>query len=252
MRGLPVRLVLFYTARGDMEANALLFSGYSFCFTGAMSELKRTQAEREVRARGGLTCNVINERLTYLVIGDTPSPGWKHGNYGRKIEKAREIAPVNGGHPRLISESIFMQALAAHPPTNSGAIDTKVVVCNYKFLAPTINDVDVPGLERWLEIVHVEDACHISLRSHYAIAYGDLYGGENAGGGPAALVVECRIVKQMSLSESAENFLETIERGFEAIRGVDGRLGWFERSEGSADYIRLLKEIPSNLQLVER
>lgn len=235
-----------------MEANALIFSGRSFCFTGAMSELKRTQAEREVRARGGLTCNVINERLTYLIVGDIPSPGWKHGKYGRKIEKAREVAPANGGHPRLISEGMFMQALAAHPPTNSGAIDSKVVVCNYKFLAPAIDDVDVSGLERWLETVHGDHACHISLRSHYAISYADLYGDENAEEAPAALVVECRIVKQMSLSESAERFLEVIERGFEAIRGVDGRLGWFERSEGSADYIRLLHEIPSNLHLVER
>jgi hypothetical protein len=39
------------------------FSNRSFCFTEKLRDLKRTAAEREVRARGGFTLDSINERL---------------------------------------------------------------------------------------------------------------------------------------------------------------------------------------------
>jgi hypothetical protein len=145
-----------------------------------------------------------------------------------------------------------MEALGAYPPTNSGAIDTKVVVCNYKSLTPALEDVDVSGLEVWLSELQETDTCHVSVRSHYAIAYSILYGGSSDDISPGAFIVECRIVKQMPLADAAAPFLDQIERGFEALRGIDGRLNWFERSEGSADYIRLLQSIPQSLRLVEQ
>ena len=235
-----------------MNVNDLLFVGNSFCFTGAMSGLKRTQAEREVRARGGLTCDVVNERLSFLVVGDIPSPGWKHGNYGRKIEKARDLATHPGAFPRLVSEGVFMQALGAHPPTNSGAIDAKVVVCNYKFITPSTEHIDIAAMEAWLAELQENDTCHITVQTHYALSYTDLYGGSEEDFTPTALIVECRIVKQMPLSQMSSSLVEKVERGFEALRGVDGRLNWFERTEGSADYIRLLQSVPQTLRLVER
>lgn len=70
---------------------ALDFQGRSFCFTGKLAELKRTRAEREARARGGLTGKVVNGELDYLVVGSIPATGWKHGSYGNKIEKARRL-----------------------------------------------------------------------------------------------------------------------------------------------------------------
>lgn len=233
-----------------MDSNQLRFVGSSFCFTGTMSGMKRTQAEREVRARGGLTCDVVNEQLSYLVVGDIPSPGWKHGDYGRKIEKAREIS-LREGSLKLVSEGTFMEGLAAHPPTGSGAIDEKVMVCNYKFLTAAIELVDVSALERWLMMLQGDQAV-VSVRGHYAAAYAELYGGEAQDLPTTALIVECRIVKQMPLHEAAGSYIEKIERGFEAIRGVDGRLKWFERAEGSADYIRLLRELPQNVRLLDQ
>lgn len=74
------------------EFEDIMFHGNSFCFTGKLAELKREQAERETRARGGLTSKVVNEDLNYLVIGSIPSIGWKHGSYGNKIEKAMAIS----------------------------------------------------------------------------------------------------------------------------------------------------------------
>ena len=39
------------------------FDNKSFCFTGGLAELKRTQAEREVRARNGFSQKVINKEF---------------------------------------------------------------------------------------------------------------------------------------------------------------------------------------------
>jgi DNA ligase (NAD+) len=63
------------------QTKSILFEGQAFCFTGELADLKRTQAEREVRSRGGLTTNSVTSHLDYLVIGSIPSPGWSYGNY---------------------------------------------------------------------------------------------------------------------------------------------------------------------------
>ena len=61
------------------------FAIKSFCFTGKLAELRRTQAKREARARGGLTSKVVNENLDYLVVGSIPATGWKHDSYGHML-----------------------------------------------------------------------------------------------------------------------------------------------------------------------
>ena len=89
------------------EATKLIFEGKTFCFTGRMAELSRSQSEKEVRSRAGLTQKTINNQLDYLVIGSIPSTGWKHGNYGRKIEKAQELIGQNL-KLKLVSEDDFI------------------------------------------------------------------------------------------------------------------------------------------------
>jgi hypothetical protein len=130
-----------------MGSAAIKFKDKSFCFTGKMAELKRTQAEREARARGAQTCKIVNERLDYLVIGSIPSTGWKFGDYGTKIANARALAPANRGRPRLVSEGAFMDTLALTAPENSGNIDSKVVVVKYKFVAEAEDSYDADALE---------------------------------------------------------------------------------------------------------
>jgi hypothetical protein len=118
----------------------------SYCFTGKLTDLKRSHTEREVRARGGMTTEIVNSHLDYLVVGNIPSIGWKFGSYGRKIALARILSPKNGGRPRLISEGDFTDALAMHSPTNSGAIDAKVFVGKYKFIVEKEDAFDADGL----------------------------------------------------------------------------------------------------------
>jgi len=227
---------------------SLEFAGKSFCFTGKLADLKRTQAEREARARGGLTSKVVNESLDYLVVGSIPATGWKHGSYGRKIEKARALAPMNAGRPRLVPESIFMEALAFVPPTNSGAIDAKVLVATYKFLAEDEWSFDRAGFERALVALRDNLGCHVTTRVHWALAYRDLYGDDEFDSlAESYLVVETRLVRQLPLDEDPDETVDRIERAFEPLEGIDGSAKWFERTEGSADYIRLLREIPETL-----
>jgi len=228
----------------------ILFEGTAFCFTGTLADVKRATAESEVRARGGLTCDRINERLDYLVVGDTPSPAWKHGSYGRKIEAALALHAGGASRPQLVQESAFIEALALTPRSNSGAVDQKVVVATYKFVASDVTDAfDVTGLESALTSLANEFRCHVRARRYRPLLFPALYSGADDGEVHAAVVVECRLVMHQALDAAVTPFLHAVQSRLTAIRGVDGTLRWFERVEGSADYIRLLHEVPSNTRL---
>jgi hypothetical protein len=191
----------------------------------------------------------VNDRLDYLVIGSIAAIGWKHGSYGRKIEKAREIASPPSARLKLVPEATFMDSLALVPPTNSGAIDAKVFVCNYKFLVADEHSFDADRLEHSLRYFQETHECHVTARAHWALMDRELFDEEADASHDAMLVVQCRIVKQLPLDARPTELIEIITRGFESVPGVDGSLSWFERAEGSADYIRLLREVPQHLRI---
>jgi len=226
------------------------FLGRAFCFTGKLVDLKRVAAEREVRARGGLILDRINEHLDYLVVGDEASPGWKFGAYGRKIEQARTLFSTTA-RPALISESMFMEALVHYPCIDSGVIDEKVVVINFKFLLGMADiNFDQDRIEVALGQLSDRYHCHITAKGSWASVHSDLFGAET--GGPesdGALVVEYRFVRHQPLDSPTAEFIEAVGRAFEGVPGVDGTLRWFERSEGSADFVRLLQEVPRSLRI---
>ena len=62
-------------------------------------------------------------------------------------------------------------------------------------------------------------------------------------------VVEIRMARQAALSFDTGIWIEGIERALEKIEGIDGSASWFERTEGSAGYIRLLGEVPQALRV---
>lgn len=230
-----------------MKLQSIVFEGKSFCFTGKLADLKRTQAEQEARARGGLTLNVVNERLDYLVVGSIPATGWKFGNYGRKIEKAQEVIGVKGNRLSLISEDQFLEALGMCPCTNSGEIDAKVVVVNYKFLAYRNKWFDEDKMEAWLEILNMEFQCQVAIKAYPASSFHDLFEEVEGEIGEDSWIIYCRIVKQFEIEEDPQEFVDIVESGFARLERVDGDSSWFERKEGSGDYLRLIREIPSRL-----
>lgn len=234
------------------EINATIeFSDKAFCFTGKLADLKRVTAEREVRSRGGLIQDRINEQLDYLVVGDVASPGWKFGAYGRKIEQARALQNTGAPRPMLISESMFMEALVRCPSATSGAIDEKVVVATFKFLLEAhALDFDQDMIQASLSDLIHRFPCHVTARGAWTTVHRDLFGvGTADSSREGELVVEYRFVRHQSLDAPISDFLDSVTRVFENVTGIDGTLRWFERAEGSADFVRLLHEVPTSLRV---
>ena len=232
----------------EQQIKQIIFLQKAFCFTGQLADFKRLTAEREVRARGGLTTNSVTAKLDYLVVGSIPSTGWSHGNYGNKIEKARELAEQSKGKPYIVSEQSFITSLAENVPINSGAIDAKIVVCNYHFPLYPKQKYDRGAFESALQKFRNYDACFVSARANSANLFADLYSSDDIRIKLQKdfVYVDCRIVRQFPLDAPVTQFVEEVAMAFEKIDGIDGRFRWFERTEGSGDYIRLLKEIPSS------
>jgi DNA ligase (NAD+) len=69
-------------------------SGLNFLFTGTLTQLKRSDAEAMVEARGGHIVNGVSSKLNYLVVGE---------DAGSKLEKAKKIATI-----KIISEAEYI------------------------------------------------------------------------------------------------------------------------------------------------
>ena len=69
-------------------------SGRNFLFTGTMSQLKRSDAEAMVEAKGGHIMSGVSSKLHYLVVGE---------DAGSKLEKAKKIASI-----KIITEAEFI------------------------------------------------------------------------------------------------------------------------------------------------
>lgn len=76
-----------------------ILSGKSFCFTGELTTMKRSDAEKMVKAAGGTTKSSVTKDLSYLVTNDVSSGSSKN-------RKAAEL-----GIP-VVTEKEFLQMLA--------------------------------------------------------------------------------------------------------------------------------------------
>lgn len=223
------------------------FENKSFCFTGGLAELKRTQAEREVRARNGFSQKVINKELDYLVLGSIPSADWKHGNYGNKIVKAKELIGQKA-KMKIISEKDFMEGLENVAPIDSGEIDEKLLIIRYKALFENGN-LDIDGLEEYLGLVYETSNSHVSASVEEPFIYQDLYNEFTEEEIDNLLFFQCRIVKHLDLEANSQEFVDVIAKGFESIKGLDGNLTWSEKKEGTASFAKLLLDIPLRIKL---
>ncbi len=69
-------------------------TGLNFLFTGTLTQLKRSDAEAMVEARGGHILGGVSSKLNYLVLGE---------DAGSKLEKAKKIASI-----KIITEADFI------------------------------------------------------------------------------------------------------------------------------------------------
>ncbi|HTN35459.1 MAG TPA: NAD-dependent DNA ligase LigA [Arachidicoccus sp.] len=76
------------------------FEGLTFLFTGTMVQLKRSEAEAMVEAKGGKILSGVSTKLNFLVAGEAA---------GSKLEKAKRLNTVS-----IISEDAFLKMISAN------------------------------------------------------------------------------------------------------------------------------------------
>lgn len=222
------------------EITNFIFTNKTFCFTGKLAELKRTQAEREVRSRSGLTIDSITPQLDYLVIGSIPSPAWKYGDFGSKIDHARELKIVQKNKPVFVPESYFMEALSNFPVVENGEVDEKIIVYKYTFIEED-NNYDYSQLDDLLELLQGQENTFVSKlfeEAYYSTLFTDTVEFQEK------TKIICRIVKKIEINSNSQEIVDNITKGFESIAGLDGNMKWYERNEGTSSYVKLLKELP--------
>mgnify|MGYP000639691822 CR=1 FL=1 len=69
-------------------------TGLNFLFTGTLMQLKRSDAEAMVEAKGGHILSGVSSKLNYLIVGE---------DAGSKLEKAKKITSI-----KIITEAEFI------------------------------------------------------------------------------------------------------------------------------------------------
>jgi DNA ligase (NAD+) len=72
-------------------------TGLNFLFTGTLTQLKRSDAEEMVEAKGGHILSGVSSKLNYLIVGE---------DAGSKLEKAKKIASI-----KIITEAEFIELI---------------------------------------------------------------------------------------------------------------------------------------------
>jgi NAD-dependent DNA ligase len=90
----------------------VLFEEKRFVFTGEMLFGSREKAMDAVKRLGGIAAESSFRRDTdFLVVGDLGSEFWRHGRFGRKIEKAMNDIKAGLSKAQIIREKDFVEAV---------------------------------------------------------------------------------------------------------------------------------------------
>ena len=230
------------------KKSKISFLDKSFCFTGKMSEIKRKDAEQEVRARGGLTHKNVGPTLDYLVVGDVPSPSWLHGKFGRKIKKALDYKKMGKRKPRIVSESDFLSDLALTPPTNAGEIDSQVLVCTYRSPFSFEEEAGQQDLESLADQLSETGDCFVSIKL-FPTDIGFLLTPEDGLTISEGWEARVRIIKVTKLGTPSEPFFAHATELLEQCFGDAGEVTLSVQKEGAALYTHYLRQLPKETRV---
>lgn len=89
------------------EADAALpLHGYAIVFTGKMTSMGRSDAQKRARAAGATTPSGVSKAVTHVVLGDGDYPRYEAGWRSTKLKKAEQW--IEGGASlQIVSESTF-------------------------------------------------------------------------------------------------------------------------------------------------
>ncbi|WP_336702361.1 BRCT domain-containing protein [Chryseobacterium indologenes] len=78
----------------------IIFENKTFCITGILSRGNRSELQKAITNKGGISVNSISKKTDYLIIGDTNNACWSYSCYGRKVEKALDLR--KSGHTIIL------------------------------------------------------------------------------------------------------------------------------------------------------
>lgn len=91
----------------------IIFPERNFVVTGRFAYGTRQKVEEAISKLGGIaTSSAPTGKTHYLVIGIFASRDWSNTNYGRKIERARELRDEAGSGISIISEEHWKRFIA--------------------------------------------------------------------------------------------------------------------------------------------
>jgi DNA ligase (NAD+) len=91
--------VLGVQLKNEMKAQVIEggLTGQTFLFTGTLNQLKRSEAEAMVEAKGGKLLSGVSSKLNYLIVGE---------DAGSKLDKAKKLNTV-----KILSEAEFLKMI---------------------------------------------------------------------------------------------------------------------------------------------
>ena len=87
------------------------FEGKSFLFTGKLSGITRSDAQKKVKDIDGIIAKSVTKKLDFLVVGDDGSPLFTGGKKGSKLVKAEKLQ-ADGLPIEIISETDWLRMLS--------------------------------------------------------------------------------------------------------------------------------------------
>ena len=89
-----------------IEPNPLILDDKLVVITGVFLFGKRKKVEIALGEQGAMLQSDVTQDTDFIIVGSAPSPGWAHGNYGRKVEAALSLQARS--HPiGIISEGCW-------------------------------------------------------------------------------------------------------------------------------------------------
>jgi NAD-dependent DNA ligase len=82
-----------------------------FVLTGEFLFGTRASCERAILRRGGMVASSVTRRTNYLVVGTLASPQWIVQNFGRKIQRAAEMAESGEAEIAIVREADWIVAI---------------------------------------------------------------------------------------------------------------------------------------------
>lgn len=85
-------------------------AGIRFVLTGLFTIISKAELKEFIENHGGKVVSSVTSVTNYLIVGSNPEPAWKHGKYGKKIEKAARLILEEGNKKiHFVKEKDFVK-----------------------------------------------------------------------------------------------------------------------------------------------